>query len=525
MQAQSATVTLRTGAASYNGTVDCGITTQYLDKYNNYNGVFYPWGSASFLITDSYDNDRTTSFRYLLRFETSGLIPANAVIQSATLTLSFVNWGSAMDVQGCYLAKTWQADFVGPLYSGTGWAFNRYNKASGRSEKWASPGAWQDCNPQGSPILISSVTGSGPAGSTTRTLQLDPKIVKAWISKSTTSNFGMLFRASKGSISVAGSASPDVSSRPLLTVVFAPSSAELTPKLSPPSPRQLKSPPSPKKSPPPRSPPSPPPSPSPTPPLPTPMISSELTSDRLIGAAGSAAWDGLPSSSRSVVRTSRTAFLHKSVGEDLEDGAHGIGYMFQYLSSYDVSMSPGLNGGLFEHDNGNPLGKIAEWRHMVLALAQEGEVRIAIMKFGYADITFASLAGAQAAYLEAVTAIQGQGVQVVHVTPPLVYNSPPENAAEGAMRLWMIATFSDDYIFDLQDIESTDPSTGGRCSRGGSWEICNSVRSTGGCPSRGQGIDAPSGQGHICYSPHAIRISKAFLYAIRGAALDSQGRR
>ena len=50
--------------------------------------------------------------------------------------------------------------------------------------------------------------------------------------------------------------------------------------------------------------------------------------------------------------------------------------------------------------------------------------------------------------------------------------------------------------------------------RGGAWEICNSVRSTSGCPSLNQGIDAPSGQGHLCYEPHAKRFAKAFLYAI-----------
>jgi hypothetical protein len=232
----------------------------------------------------------------------------------------------------------------------------------------------------------------------------------------------------------------------------------------------------------------------------------------LVGLPGIAAWDALAADEKAKVKAFRTFFLHQSVGGDLEDGAEAVGYKFEYVDSSATSLSAGLNGGLFSSSNGNPTGKIAEFRK--LALATKASVRVAIMKFGYADIVTDKVTAAQTAYQAAVADLKAAGVRVVHVTPPLVYAVPAENAPKMATRAWMRATFPTDVIFDLEDVESTDPATGARCERGGSWEICNAVRSTTACPSLNQGIDAPSGQGHICFEPHAKRFAKAFLYAI-----------
>ncbi|MBL8714469.1 MAG: hypothetical protein JNL79_00625 [Myxococcales bacterium] len=232
----------------------------------------------------------------------------------------------------------------------------------------------------------------------------------------------------------------------------------------------------------------------------------------LVGLPGIAAWDALAPDEKAKVKSFRTFFLHQSVGGDLEDGAEAVGYKFEYVDSSATSLSPGLNGGLFASSNGNPAGKIAEFRK--LALATKSTARVAIMKFGYADIVSDKVAAAQTAYQAAVADIKAAGVRVLHVTPPLVYSVPAENAPKMATRAWMRATFPSDVIFDLQDVESTEPATGARCERGGSWEICNSVRSTAACPSLNQGIDAPTGQGHICFKPHAQRFAKAYLYAI-----------
>ena len=125
------------------------------------------------------------------------------------------------------------------------------------------------------------------------------------------------------------------------------------------------------------------------------------------------------------------------------------------------------------------------------------------------------------AYLAGVKRIKSFGLKVLHVSPPLVFNAPGDNAPKMRMRQWMIDTFAanssttlGDVLFDLMDIESGGSK--GRCTRGGSWEICDHIRSKVGCASKGQGVDAPSGQGHLCFDS-AQRIAKAFLFAIRAA--------
>lgn len=236
----------------------------------------------------------------------------------------------------------------------------------------------------------------------------------------------------------------------------------------------------------------------------------------VVGLNGISAWDHLTATEKATVRGHRSFFLHQSVGQDLEDGAEANGFSFEWVASGQSSLAQGLNGGLFSTSNGNPAGKIAEFRG--LALRTASQLRVAIMKFGYADIVAGKAAGAQSGYLAAVNDIKAAGVRVLHVTPPFVYNVPSENATKMQTRAWMIQTFPDDVIFDLEDVESTEPSGGARCERGGSWEICNTIRSTSGCPSNSQGVDSASGQGHICYNPHARNIAKAFLYAIYLAA-------
>jgi hypothetical protein len=238
----------------------------------------------------------------------------------------------------------------------------------------------------------------------------------------------------------------------------------------------------------------------------------------VVGLSGIAAWDALAADQKARVNTSmRSFFLHQSVGGDLEDGAQAIGYKFEYADSRATNLASGLNGGLFSSSNGDPIGKVAEFRAM--ALANRNGLGVAIMKFGYADIVADKLADAQSDYLAAVTALKAQGVRVLHVTPPLVYNAPDENTPKLQMRTWMLSTFAQDTTFDLQDLASTDSTSGARCERGGAWEICDAVRSTATCPSLNQGVDAPAGQGHLCFNPHAQRFARAFLYAIYRAQL------
>lgn len=228
------------------------------------------------------------------------------------------------------------------------------------------------------------------------------------------------------------------------------------------------------------------------------------------GIASIDAWDNLASSEKNRIKNWNTIFMHQSVGGDLEDGANNNGFKFEY---FDLNEKPkGLSGNVFNASNGNPIGKISEFK--TNALTHKNIIKIVIFKFGYADITDANLEPIKTAYKNLIDDLRSQipGLRFVHVTPPLVYivTKDDGNSAKMKMAQWMKESFkAKDNIFDLQEIESDN----GSCSLNGVWTICNKYRSTSTCPSKNQGVDAPEGQGHLCESA-ATRISKAFLYSI-----------
>ncbi|MEA5458617.1 hypothetical protein VB796_06195 [Arcicella sp. LKC2W] len=222
------------------------------------------------------------------------------------------------------------------------------------------------------------------------------------------------------------------------------------------------------------------------------------------------AWDKLATTEKNRIKDWNTIFMHQSVGGDLEDGANNNGFKFEY---FDLNEKPkGLSGNVFSASNGNPIGKIAEFKNN--ALTHKSIIKIAILKFGYADINDGNVEQVKTAYKTLIDDLRSQipDLRFVHVTPPLIYivSKDDGNAAKMKIAQWMKDTFKDkDSIFDLQEIESDN----GSCSLNGVLTICNKYRSTSGCPSKNQGVDAPEGQGHLCESA-ATRISKAFLYSI-----------
>jgi hypothetical protein len=257
-----------------------------------------------------------------------------------------------------------------------------------------------------------------------------------------------------------------------------------------------------------------------SPPAPAPAVPAAApaggSESRLVGVAAIAAWDALPADERERVKTVPTLFLHQSVGQDLEDGAKALGFPFEYYGPGQATIAAGLNGGIFVDvggiSNGDPAAKLAVWREHV---GKHPSLKVAVMKFGYADVLPGTLEAAKRGYLEAVAEIRKRGAAVLHVTPPLVFDVA-ENPAKQAMRSWMLTQFPGDVILDFADLESTDPASGARCEEGGVWRICPSIRSREGCASEGQGIDGP-GQGHLC-AAEAKRLAKALLFAVRLAA-------
>jgi hypothetical protein len=231
----------------------------------------------------------------------------------------------------------------------------------------------------------------------------------------------------------------------------------------------------------------------------------------VVGTAGIKAWDDLPASERDKIKGWNTIFMHQSVGTDLEDGAAANGFRFEY---FDMNEKPdqGLSGNVFSASNGMPMDKIAEFKRN--ALAHKSILKIAIFKFGYADIRDDDMESVQTAYKQMVDELRAQipGLRFVHMTPPLVYIATRDEGNEAKMKVgqWMKSTFAEkDVVFDLQAVESND----GACKLGNVWRICDEYRSTASCPSKSQGVDAPEGQGHLCEAA-AAKISKAFLMSI-----------
>lgn len=230
----------------------------------------------------------------------------------------------------------------------------------------------------------------------------------------------------------------------------------------------------------------------------------------VIGLTGISAWNDLPSAEKNRIKAWNTVFMHQSVGGDLEDGSANNGFRFEY---FDLNEKPrGLSGNVFSASNGNPMEKIQEFKRNVLA--HKSLVQIAIFKFGYADIHDGNLEEVKAAYKSMIEDLRGQvsGLRFVHITPPLItiVTKDEGNAAKMRMAQWMKDNFKDrDVIFELEEIESNN----GACKLGNAWTLCAENRSTAGCPSKNQGVDAPEGQGHLCEAA-ATRISKAFLMSI-----------
>ena len=259
-------------------------------------------------------------------------------------------------------------------------------------------------------------------------------------------------------------------------------------------------------------------------PEPSPAVATSVTpaavESSVVGPSAIAAWDALSAGERERVKTVPTLFLHQSVGQDLEDGAKALGFPFEYYGPGQATIAAGLNGGIFVDvgavSNGDPTAKLTVWREHV---GKHPSLKVAVMKFGYADVLPGTLEVAKRGYLEAVAEIRKRGATVVHVTPPLVFDVA-ENPAKQALREWMLRQFTGDVILDFTDLESTDPRTGARCEEGGVWRICPSIRSREGCASEGQGIDGP-GQGHLCAAA-AQRLAKALLFAIHLAPVSAR---
>ncbi|KAG2434080.1 hypothetical protein HXX76_007808 [Chlamydomonas incerta] len=194
----------------YNHTFETSITTQYIDTWNNQNGITYFWGSAAdadyaFGLADANPYNPAEKYRTLIRFHRlSRHVPAGAAVTAAELTLTFINYGgaggdAAVAIEGCFMTRAWAYSNENP-YKGTGWRYSRYDFPTSASVPWTQPGAWADCSPAASISFV--LPANGAYGYVSQTIPLPPAIVAAWIANNGAANYGMLFRATNGSVSL-----------------------------------------------------------------------------------------------------------------------------------------------------------------------------------------------------------------------------------------------------------------------------------------------------------------------------------
>jgi hypothetical protein len=229
-----------------------------------------------------------------------------------------------------------------------------------------------------------------------------------------------------------------------------------------------------------------------------------------VGPSGVADWNALAQGEKDRIKGLPILYLHQSVGQDLEDGSEANGFKFEYFGPQSNTLVSGPNGGIFTDvgnvPNGEPFKKMDVVRRSLKVT--KNTAKVVSFSYGYADVRDEDLAKVSAEYQKLVGEVKATGARFVHITPPLVF-SVAENPPKQKLRDFMLKTFKDDVIFDLQDVESLDGAK--RCQEGGVWRICPANRSTAACPSKGQGIDG-DGAGHLC-ERKAKDIAKGLLYA------------
>ena len=115
-----------------------------------------------------------------------------------------------------------------------------------------------------------------------------------------------------------------------------------------------------------------------------------VSNTKLVGSGGIAAWDALAQSERNRLTSWNSLFIHQSVGQDMEDGTALNGFKAEYFAPGMLITTTNLYGGLFDGiSNGDPIAKFSYFR--TNALANKANLRLAVFKFGYADIESGTL--------------------------------------------------------------------------------------------------------------------------------------
>lgn len=244
----------------------------------------------------------------------------------------------------------------------------------------------------------------------------------------------------------------------------------------------------------------------------------------VVGVAGIAAFDQLSAADQTALKQTKTLFMHMSVGSNLTSGqdhsdapwvagTNSLGYVFDTVEdSGDFSST--VFGEAFFGQNGEPKQKTDMFQQFVNTKQIGKAVKVAGMKFCYTDLEVDEGGGqdlnvVQQNYAAMMTAIRSAnpGLKFFHITTPLQpadqYHTVENNSHRKKFGDWLKSTYSSqDIVFDLQEVESTDNS-GGKCLQSGTPVVCSAW--------------AGDDDGHL-NDVGSTRAARAFLYAIHMAA-------
>lgn len=182
----------------YDRVREFGISTQYADSWNYYNGMSYGTVPTQYHTIGGSIHISNTSdeFRGLLRFDNlTSRIPKGAVVSSATLILQVTTWTAVpVSLWGQYLTASWEFNQTkypgGDQYKVTGWVYR------GEAEKkWTARGALNDTHP-GKYFSMQLLQ----VGSTIREAALDPDVVQSWLDDPSKNNGVILYTNKSGSV-------------------------------------------------------------------------------------------------------------------------------------------------------------------------------------------------------------------------------------------------------------------------------------------------------------------------------------
>lgn len=208
---------------------------------------------------------------------------------------------------------------------------------------------------------------------------------------------------------------------------------------------------------------------------------------------------------KDVFRNSRVFFQHMSVGGQMVEGMERLGFNFNWVTSGSAMTRYPLGDTLFEVSNGQPIGKVNNFRHFMFDNGIGAVANIAGLKYCFTDIDYETdVAALQVRYGEVMQELKTNypNLKLFHVTPPLTqvgtWMSHDSNAKRVQFADWLKQTYgATDAIIDIQEIEST-LTNGTRCMESGVPGLCTAWILDSGHPN----------------TANADLMAKAFIYGI-----------